>query len=162
MGLRAGAALGASLADAVAEVETRAATRGDLDFAFETLRASMRPYVEAAFGPWDEAEQRARFAATFDLRTHRVVRCDGEDAGLVAIETHVDRIALERLFLLPRFQGRGLGTSLVRALLRRAREEALPVRVTVLRSNPGALRFYERLGFRRTIGTRLHLHLEAD
>lgn len=153
--------MGAPLADAVGEVETRAATRADLDFAFETLRASMRASVEAAFGPWDDAEQRARFAPTFDLRTHEIVRVGGEDAGLLAVATLVDCVSLERLFLLPRAQRRGIGTTLVRSLLDRARERGLPVRVTVLRSNPDALRFYERLGFRRIGETSAHLHLEA-
>lgn len=162
MGLRAGASLGARLAGDLAEPETRAATRADLDFAFETLRASMRPYLEAAFGPWDDAAERARFAPTFDPRTHRILRCDGEDAGLVAVETHVDRVELERLFMLPRFQGRGLGTALVRALLARARASGLAVRVVVLRSNPGAIRFYDALGFRTVTETTAHLHMEAE
>lgn len=154
--------MGAPLADAVAEVETRAATRADLDFAFETLRASMRVYVEAAFGPWDDAEQRARFAPTFDLRTHEIVRVGGADAGLLAVAALVDCLSLERLFLLPHAQRRGAGTTIVRRLLQRARDRGLAVRVTVLRTNPDALRFYERLGFRRIGETSVHLHLEAS
>lgn len=154
--------MGASLADAVAEVETRAATPADLDFAFETLRASMRAYLEAAFGPWDDAEQRARFAPTFDLRTHEIVRVGGADAGLLAVAVLVDCLSLERLFLLPHVQRRGAGTAIVRRLLQRARERGLPVRVTVLRTNPDALRFYEQLGFRRIGETSIHLHLEAS
>lgn len=154
--------MGSRLADAVAGVETRAATREDLDFAFATLRDSMRASVEAAFGPWDDDEQRARFAPTFDLRTHEIVRVGGEDAGLLAVATLVDCIALERLFLLPHAQRRGAGTTIVRRLLRRARDRGIPVRVTVLRTNPDALRFYERLGFRRVGETSTHVHLEAE
>jgi GNAT superfamily N-acetyltransferase len=135
-----------------AGVEFRPATRGDLDFALTALEASMRESVEAAYGAWDAAEQRALFARSFDLASHRIVRCDGADTGVLAVESRVHCLHLARVFLLPRFQRRGIGTRVVRALLESARARPCPLE----------LRFYERLGFRVVGETPTHWLLEAE
>jgi ribosomal protein S18 acetylase RimI-like enzyme len=49
--------------------------------------------------------------------------------------------------ILPAFQGRGVGTAIVRDLVEEARAQDLPVTLQVLKENPGARRLYERLGF---------------
>jgi ribosomal protein S18 acetylase RimI-like enzyme len=143
-------------------VESRRATREDLDFAFAALRASMRAYVAAAYGAWDDGHQRALFAPSFDLRTHRVLRAEGRDVGILAVEPHVDRIHLARIFLLPGAQGRGLGGRVLGVLLDASHARGLPVALTVLHANPRARSFYERLGFRAVGETPTHVHLESD
>lgn len=145
-----------------AGVELRPATRADLDFAAAALEASMRAFVEAAYGAWNAAEQRALFARSFDLASHRIVRCDGADAGVLAVEPRVHCLHLARLFLLPRFQRRGIGTRIVRALLESARARPCPLELSVLRTNPAAFRFYELLGFRVVGETPTHWLLEAE
>lgn len=173
MGVRAGAALGPSLAVALNDdplcvllarhgVEARLATRDDLDFAFETLRDAMGDAVASAFGGWDDADQRARFAPTFDLATHRVLRQGGADAGIVAVEWLVDRIHLSRIFLASGVRRRGLGTRVLRALAAEADARRYPIVVTVLRTNPDAVRFYEGLGFVHVAATPTHVHLERE
>ena len=165
--------MGARLADALndgdldaqlarAGIETRPATREDVGFAFETLRESMHDSVAAAFGGWDDAQQYALFAPSFDLRTHRVLRLDGADAGILAVEAHVDRIHLARIFLRREARRRGLGGRTVRVLLAWAHARDLPLVLTVLRTNPAAQRFYARLGFEVIGETSTHVHLEAE
>lgn len=145
-----------------AGIELRPATRDDLAFAFDALRAAMRDYVAATWGAWDDPHQRELFAPSFDLRTHRILRCDGEDAGVLAIEEKVQSVHLARIFLLPRFQRRGVGTRVVRALTDVARQRGQPVELTVLRVNDPARRFYERLGFSVVGETQTHFHMETD
>lgn len=145
-----------------AGVELRPATRGDLDFALVALEASMRQSVEAAYGTWEEVEQRALFTRSFDLASHRILRCNGRDAGVLAVESRVHCLHLARLFLLPRFQGLGIGTRVVQALLESARARPCPLELSVLRTNPAAFRFYERLGFHVVGETPTHWLLEAE
>lgn len=165
--------MGASLAGALIDdelcallarggVEARPTTPLDLAFAFATLRAAMGDAVAAAYGAWDDAHQYALFEPSFELRTHRVLRADGEDVGIVAVESFVDRIHLARIFLRPDAQRRGIGGRVLHALIDDARERRLPIVLTVLRTNPEALRFYDRLGFVRVADTSTHLHLELD
>jgi ribosomal protein S18 acetylase RimI-like enzyme len=56
-----------------------------------------------------------------------------------------DHLFLSNVALLPRYQGRGLGTQLVRMVLAEGERRALPVRLQVLKANR-VRRLYERLG----------------
>jgi len=49
--------------------------------------------------------------------------------------------------LLPEVQGRGVGTAVIRDLLRDARSRNKPLSLSVTEQNTGAIRLYNRLGF---------------
>ena len=55
-------------------------------------------------------------------------------------------IVLQQLFVVPERQGAGLGTQVLKDLLRRWEPTGKPIVLTVLKNNP-ARRLYERLGF---------------
>lgn len=59
---------------------------------------------------------------------------------------HATSISLDYLYLLPEFQRRGIGSAVVRRLIAEAHSAGMPLTSDVLRSNPNALRLYERLG----------------
>ena len=48
--------------------------------------------------------------------------------------------------MLPAYQGRGIGTALIMALVTEANQQRVPLTLQVLKVNP-ARRLYERLGF---------------
>jgi GNAT superfamily N-acetyltransferase len=135
-------------------------TPADRDFAFIVTEAAMRVYVEQAFGPWDADDQRRRFDEVFDSATYQRIVVDGVPAGILAVEDRPAEIFLARIFLLPAFQRRGIGSTLITALIDRARAEEKPLRLRVLRVNPAARRLYERLGFVVTESTPVHDYLE--
>jgi GNAT superfamily N-acetyltransferase len=118
----------------------------DLETVFAVTKAAMGTYVEATWGSWDDAVQRNRIAETFSVRTHQLVYIGSDLAGVLAVERHPDHLQLMKIFLLPPFQSKGVGTELVRLVIERADNEGLPVRLRVLRVNP-AKSLYERLGF---------------
>jgi GNAT superfamily N-acetyltransferase len=84
---------------------------------------------------------------------------DGQLAGLLAAKEHADHVQLVKLFLLPSFQGRGIGTRLVRQVMAQAAAQGRPVRLRVLRVNP-AQRLYLRLGFVITDETPERLYMQ--
>ena len=59
-----------------------------------------------------------------------------------------DELRILELSLLPAYRGRGIGTTILTALMKEAENGRVPVRLHVETASP-ALRFYERLGFRR-------------
>lgn len=124
----------------------RQAAPDDLESVFAVTKAAMGRYVEATWGAWDDAIQRDRVAETFDVSTHQLIYVGDDLAGVLAVKQHPDHVQLEKLFLLPAFQRRGLGTVLVKQVIERAAREGLSVRLRVLRVNP-AKSLYERLGF---------------
>jgi GNAT superfamily N-acetyltransferase len=140
-------------------VRLRPGRPSDLDFLRELQAVSMRPHVERVYGRWDPEEQRARFDASTDPTAHEIVELGGEPVGCRLVRRHPDALELVRLYLLPAFQNRGLGTRLVEELAREADASGLPVRLRVLRGNP-AERLYRRLGFEATGRTAAHQSME--
>lgn len=60
-----------------------------------------------------------------------------------------NHLRLIDLCLLPDFQRRGIGTYLIQVLQGKAENSSLPLRLSVMQSNAGAIRLYRSLAFRR-------------
>jgi GNAT superfamily N-acetyltransferase len=137
----------------------RGARPDDSEFAYRTMRAALRGYVEQVWG-WDEAEQWKLYDRRFEAHDVRIISIAGSDVGVMAIAIATDCMHLHQLFILPEHQGRGIGRRCMLLILEEARRLGLPVRLRVLKINPRALAFYERLGFARTGETETHYLLE--
>ena len=124
----------------------RQATNNDHDFVFRLNVATMKDYVRQTWGRWNQAEQTARFSANFDPSSNRIIVADGEDVGVLRLEMRNTEIFLASILIMPAYQGRGLGTAVVKDVLIQGKRMGLPVKLQVLKVNP-ARRLYERLGF---------------
>ncbi len=141
------------------DLKLRKATPGDSEFAYHTKRAAFREYVEKVWG-WDEDEQRRLHERRFRARDVHIINVAGADVGVLSYVVEQDHVELNQLFVLPGHQGKGVGTECMTRIIRKARRLGLPVRLGVLKVNPRALAFYERLGFRRTAETDTHILME--
>jgi GNAT superfamily N-acetyltransferase len=65
---------------------------------------------------------------------------------MLSFEERDDEIFLASVELLPRWQGRGIGTAIVSLLLDTAEATRKPLTLRVLRTNPRAAALYLRLG----------------
>jgi ribosomal protein S18 acetylase RimI-like enzyme len=77
-----------------------------------------------------------------------VIQADGEDIGVLIVEQQLDAIYLAEIQILPDWQGRGIGSSVVRSLMEEAAASGRPLILRVLHVNKRARALYERLGFR--------------
>lgn len=125
----------------------RPATAADYNFLFALHRAAMRAAIETIWG-WHEEWQQEYFREKFDPQRRQIIQVEGRDAGVLVVERRPDELYLGLIELLPEFQGHGVGTAILRALIDQARAEGLPLTLHVLRSNGQARRLYERLGLR--------------
>ncbi len=130
-----------------------------MPFFYEVHRDAMRPHVERVWGAWIDEDARSEFRRKTDPKTHDVIEWDGTPIGLRWVRRHEDALELVRLFLMPAYQNRGIGSELMHALIAEAEDVHLPIRLRVLRGNP-ALRFYERLGFETTRTTGTHTEMQ--
>jgi ribosomal protein S18 acetylase RimI-like enzyme len=124
----------------------RQASNADFDFLYDLHVAAMRRYVERLWG-WEEAWQLEYFSRKFDAQKRKIILIDGQDAGVLVVEQKDNQIYIALIEILPRFQGRGVGTAIITNLCNQARERNQPVTLHVLKSNVPARRLYERLGF---------------
>ncbi len=111
----------------------RPAQDGDHEFCFLVTERAMRPYVERTFGQWDEGEQRGRHAHEFASRRPDIVSFNGVDAGIWLVLRESTRLVLSKVFILPEFQLRGIGSALLDHLIREPEEARLPIHLRLLR-----------------------------
>jgi len=121
-------------------VTVRPAAPADAEFVFRLTEACMRHYAEETWGQWNEEITRASFLPA----THHIIQVDGRDIGCIALEQAADHLVLQKLYILPDWQNRGIGARIMRDIM--AEAGARPLRVAVLVVNP-ARGFYQRLGF---------------
>jgi len=139
----------------VSGLTLRPAGPDDSEFAYGARKAAFRAYVEKVEG-WKEAEQRQLHERRFESQDFRVINVAGGDVGIAAVVVAPDCVRVNQLLLLPEHQGREIGRRCMALLMDEARRLGLPVRLRVMKVNPRALAFYQRLGFRRTGETDTH------
>lgn len=135
----------------------RLITDADLPF-LERVYASTRT-EELAQTDWS-AQQTSDFLA-FQFRAQHqhylahyrdagffVVEHDGLAVGRLYLHWRGDELRIVDISLLPEARGRGLGGTLLQALMAQAAAEAKSVSIHVEQMNP-AMRLYLRLGFRK-------------
>jgi GNAT superfamily N-acetyltransferase len=143
------------------DVVLREAGPADSEFAYRTKKAAFREYVEKVWG-WDEEVQRRFHEQGFRWRNCRIINVASTDVGTMNVVTTPDGVTVNQIFVLPEHQGRGIGRKCMLLVMEEARQLGLPVRLRVLKVNPRAEAFYERLGFRRTAETDTHVLMEKD
>lgn len=121
------------------------AAPGDYEFARETYYATMRWIIERLFG-WDESEQDASFARQFKLDEVRVIIVDGKRAGWIQTQIDGAGVTLGQFYVVPELQRRGIGTQVLRMVIREVRDDGRSLTVPVVKFNP-AKRLYDRHGF---------------
>lgn len=124
----------------------RPATSADRELCYRLHRAAMHDYVEAIWG-WNEAEQRDYHQRSFDPAGTRIITVDGRDVGVLIVDYRPHEIYLGRIELHPDHHNRGIGSLIIRQLLREAAIRRQPVVLDVLSVNSRAYRLYHRLGF---------------
>lgn len=138
----------------------RTARESDYAWLWELKRLTMRDVVVATWGTWDDRLQEAYFRRGFRPGSLQIIVVAGVDAGLLELHERGSELFLGRIEISPSFQGRGLGTRVLRDLQTQARDQQKPLRLTVLHANRGAKRLYERLGFAAVGETATHVLME--
>ncbi len=139
-------------------VDTRPADLEDLESLFDLHRTVFRSHIEEIWG-WDEEWQRSQFRREFDSSVTSVVQVAGRTVGDIQTVVDANQLYLQNIALHPDVQRQGIGTCLVKRLQQDAVERDVPVNLSLFRTNPQAVNFYERLGFRRAGETDTHIKM---
>jgi|GEM_PF-137648 len=140
-------------------VSRRAATIADTDFARSVHHRAYRDVIERQYGPWDESNQDKLFAAAWSAADHEIILYDDVRCGYTSIENRDDCFYLHELVVDPDFQGRGIGTHILRDVIEQAILKGFPVRLRTHIINR-AVNLYRRMGFEETARTSSHVLME--
>jgi ribosomal protein S18 acetylase RimI-like enzyme len=127
------------------QIEFEQTTLADAESLIDMRLLAMRASLEHV-GRFDRVRARERFLSTFDPSTCRTIRWENMSVGFAVVRRRVDHLLLDHLYILPAFQGRGIGAAVLVDVFADADTHALPVLVGALRES-GANRFYQRHGF---------------
>lgn len=142
-------------------ITRRPATPSDTDWARRVHHLAVRDVVERQFGTWDVEVQDRFFASDWADRDFEVIEFDGTRCGYVCIEEREDQVRVQEIDIDPAFQGRGIGTHMVRSAIDSARIRGVPVILETLHENRAA-ELYRRLGFVETGTTATHTQFRLD
>ena len=105
--------------------------------------------------------QHAYYQAHYSDGELLIIELDGQAIGRLYMFWGPTTLNLIDITLLPEFQGRGIGSALIEAQLRRADQQGLKVELFVESYNP-AQRLYGRLGFHVCGDSGVYLKLRRD
>lgn len=148
--------------DPVETLTLRPAEGADSSMLYALHKATMRQYVEAIYGPWDDDVQFARHEEWLQRSHPQVIQCGGEPVGVIDWVWRDHDLYLGRIEVRPDLQGSGIGTRVLRHLAAKAAGRSKPLVLEVIDINP-ARRLYERLGFEpfKRVGRKIHLRMNT-
>lgn len=125
--------------------KTRKAEDSDYEFLFELKKSAEYEPIKAVFG-WDESVQREIHRNEWDEEKPVIIEVDGVSVGSYLVQEHSDHLYFGRFFLLPDYQGRGIGSQVLKAAITFADEKSLPIKLCYLQGNRVG-QLYKRMGF---------------
>ncbi len=124
----------------------RKAHESDSEFVFTVKKAAFQEYVEQEWG-WNENYQRELHNRRFTSQDLHIIQFCGTDVGFLATSRSPDTLKVNQLYILPEYQGRGIGSACMARVLNDATLRQMPVVLQVLKVNIRGTAFYQRLGF---------------
>jgi ribosomal protein S18 acetylase RimI-like enzyme len=140
-------------------LKLRKAMPSDSEFAYRVKKAAFRRYVEQVWG-WDEEEQRRLQLKRFSSQEFSVIQLSGVDVGIIAVVKEPDCVKLNQIFILPEYQGKGIGKACVKGVVDDAAADGLSVQLRVLKVNNRGIAFFRKLGFKETGESDTHIQME--
>ena len=141
------------------QIGFRAATAEDFDYCKRMYFAEMEWIIRELH--LDELAQADKFRQQWIQEQVRIITLNGVDIGWLQSFTEGDGLFLGQLFVERDHQRRGIGTEVVKRLIKEAEALNQAVRLDVVKINP-AIRLYERLGFRIVGEEERKFHMKRD
>lgn len=131
------------------QLSLRKASGDDYDFFYEVKKTVLKHYIETIWG-WDEDFQRKFHKENYSVDNTNIIMVNNEDAGTLEIKKDEESIFISSLYILPAFQGKGIGSRIITDFIEQAKNEKKRVELEVLKLNVGAQKLYTKLGFTLT------------
>lgn len=130
-------------------------TEADRAFFIYVHHTAYRDVIERQFG-WDDTLQDGFANKAFDEGGMNIIYNNNQKVGVVGWQEYSDYLWLKEVFLLPEFQGMGIGSEIIKTSIAKAQELGKDLRLQTLKENLKAKKLYERFGFVVTDATDTH------
>jgi ribosomal protein S18 acetylase RimI-like enzyme len=137
----------------------RKATASDSQFAYNVKKLAFGEYIDQVWG-WDEEQQQQLHRRRFASQEYSIIQWFGRDVGVLAMVREPECFKLNQLFILPDYQGKGIGRACMRQIIDDAATHKLSIKLQVLKVNSRAQEFFKGLGFRIIGDSDTHILME--
>ena len=137
----------------------RQAKYKDWKLTFEFKKDGLKSYVKKIWG-WDEKIQKEMHKENFDPKKTEIIQSGNNEIGYWTIRTSDSEIYIENLILRKDFQNNGFGTRIMDSIIRKSENEKKSIGLRVLKENKRAKKFYEKLGFEKTLESENHYEMK--
>ena len=124
---------------------TRTAKSDDYEFLFQLKKSAEFEPIKSVFG-WDEKVQREIHHQEWKKEKPTIVEINGIAVGSYLIKQNTDYLYFERFFLMPEYQGQGIGTNILKELVKLSDRYNLSIKLCYLQGNKVAT-LYKRFKF---------------
>jgi ribosomal protein S18 acetylase RimI-like enzyme len=149
-------------------VQLRAEVPGDEEFLRRLITETIA--LELGADHWPEPMRTQLLAIQYQNRRmgprtgfpqgeSHIIQSNGVPAGWIYFVTTKTELHIVEIMVARPHRGQGIGSEAITQVM--ARSQGHPVRLTVNVLNEGAIRLYERLGFRRVGGNEVQHEMEA-
>ncbi len=129
-------------------IKTVSADASHYEFIYRLKKEVYLDYITRIWG-WDEEEQRQFYAQEWQKLKPSVILYDNKRIGTICVWNDDESLHIERFYIQPEYQNKGIGSHLVKTILDKADKEGLMAKLHVLKINP-AVSLYKRLGYEVT------------
>ncbi len=131
------------------KVTLRESTAEDLPFLYDVAVRAMEPILKLSNRPNPTFEEyKERYNVKDESEKIQVVQYEGKDVGRLRVVRSAESIYIGGFQILPELQNMGIGTEVMRDLMKESDDTKIPITLEVSNSNPKARQFYDRLGFK--------------
>jgi GNAT superfamily N-acetyltransferase len=95
-------------------------------------------WSSASFGAWVEEQQDGFFEASWAAQPHEIILFEGEPCSYACVEDRPGDVDLRELLVAPDYQGRGIGSVVLEAVIDHACTRRVPVRLGTHLANRAA------------------------
>lgn len=118
----------------------------DYEFVFNIIKITMKDYIEEIRG-WDEGLEHLFFKEEMSEEDNYVIKVDNERIAYLSLDKTADNIEIENLLILPKYQNKGIGTRIIKDLIRECKLKEKNLSLKAFKINEKANKFYTALGF---------------
>lgn len=126
--------------------QLRPATMEDKNFMMYLEKVNNSQFPEI-MKKWDDKYQKKYYENHFKPEYVSIIQYANEPIGAVSIITRRKEIFIVYLYLLPKFQNKGINASLIKAVMEKAQIERKPLMTCMYKEDFQTKRMFDNLGF---------------
>ena len=134
----------------------------DYEFGYTIKEMVLKEYIEKTWGKWDNEKQKGYYSKNFKLENNYLIKYSGRKIGWLEYFEKEFLIEINQIFIHPEYQGKGIGSFIIKDIINKGINIKKPIILQVLKSNEKAIKLYQKLGFIEYEDTKTHLLLKYN